>query len=130
INSQNKLFNTITASVREALVSKGCTYHGLTSRFDKVLSTLKDPDSAFNFTGAFNKYKSRFTEYASPAEVISDLEELPQEDTLDLLDTVIQVAEEENYNWSTTPEEVINWLEDVRIGNNLYAIVMMWDEFT
>ena len=62
--------------------------------------------------------------------MIEDLETLPQEDTLDLLDTIIQVAEEENYNWSSSPEEVINWLEDVRTGNNLYAIVLMWDEFT
>lgn len=130
INSQNKLFNVITASVRETLVSKGYTYLGSASRYDKVLSILKDPNASFNFVGAFNKYKARFTEYPTPQDVIADLEELPQEDTLDLLDTVIQIAEEENYNWSSTPEEVINWLEDVRIGNDLYAIVMMWDEFT
>lgn len=130
IDSQNKLFNAITASVRAAIIDKGYSYLGAASRYDKVLSILKDPDSSFNFVGAFNKYKARFTEYSSPQDVIDDLENLPQEDTLDLLDTVIQIAEEENYNWSSTPEEVINWLEDVRIGNNIYAIVMMWDEFT
>lgn len=130
IDSQNKLFNAITASVREALVTKSYSYIGSASRYDKVLSILKDPNSSFNFSGAFNKYKARFTEYSSPKDVIDDLENLPQEDTLDLLDIVIQIAEEENYNWSSTPEEVINWLEDVRIGNNIYAIVMMWDEFT
>ena len=130
INSQNKVFNAITASVKDALLEKKYSYIGTASRFDKVLEILKDPDSSFNFAGAFNKYRSRFTEYTSPAEVIEDLETLPQEDTLDLLDTIIQVAEEENYNWSSSPEEVINWLEDVRTGNNLYAIVLMWDEFT
>ena len=130
IDSPNKLFNAITASVREALISRDYTYLGSASRYDKVLSILKDPNSSFYFAGAFNKYKARFTEYPAPEDVIADLEELPQEDALDLLDTVIQIAEEENYNWSSTPEEVINWLEDVRIGNDLYAIVMMWDEFT
>lgn len=130
IDSQNKLFGAITTSVRETLKSKGYSYLGSASRYDKVLSILKDPDSSFNFSGAFNKYKARFTEYSAPQGVIDDLENLPQEETLDLLDIIIQIAEEENYNWSSTPEEVINWLEDVRIGNNIYAIVMMWDEFT
>lgn len=130
INSQNKLFSAITASVRDALKEKGYGYLGAASRYDKVLETLKDPNSSFNFAGAFAKYRARFTEYANPQGVIADLEELPQEENLDLLDTIIEVAEEENYNWSTTPDEVINWLEDVRIGNDIYAIVMMWDEFT
>lgn len=130
IDSQNKVFNAITASVRETLLTKGYSYLGSASRFDKVLSVLKDPDSSFNFEGAFRKYKARFTEYSTAKEVIDDLENLPAEDTLDLLDTIVQVAEEENYNWSSTPDEVINWLEDVRKGNNLYAIVFMWDEFT
>ncbi len=130
IDSQNKVFNAITASVRETLIAKGYSYLGSASRFDKVLAVLKDPNSSFNFEGAFRKYKARFTEYSSPQEVIDDLESLSQEDTLDLLDTIVRVAEEENYNWSSTPEEVINWLEDVRKGNNIYAIVLMWDEFT
>lgn len=130
IDTPNKLYNAITASVRKALADKGCPYLGSKSRYDKVLETLKDPDSSFNFAGAFRKYKARFMDYAEPQQVIEDLEELPREETLDLLDTVVQIAEEENYNWSSTPEEVIDWLEDVRKGNGLYAIVMMWDEFT
>lgn len=130
IDSQNKLFNAITASVRDTLKAKGYSYLGSASRYDKVLAVLKDPDSSFNFAGAFNKHRAKFTEYSKPADVIDDLEKLPQEDTLDLLDIIIQVAEEENYNWSSSPEEVINWLEDVREGNGLYAILFMWDEFT
>ena len=130
INSQNKLFNTITESVKDALRSKGYTYMGASSMMDKILLTLKDPDSAFNFRAAFNKYRSRFTEYSSVDGVIADLEELDTEDKLDLLDTIIKIAEDESYNWSVTPDEVINWVEDIRKGNGLYAIVFMWDEFT
>ena len=92
IDSQNKVFNAITASVRETLLTKGYSYLGSASRFDKVLSVLKDPDSSFNFEGAFRKYKARFTEYSTAKEVIDDLENLPAEDTLDLLDTIVQVA--------------------------------------
>ena len=130
INSQNKLFNTITESVKDALRSKGYSYMGASSMMDKILLTLKDPDSAFNFRAAFNKYRARFTEYSSVDGVIADLEELDTEDKLDLLDTIIKVAEDESYNWSVTTDEVINWVEDVRKGNGLYAIVFMWDEFT
>lgn len=130
INSQNKLFSTITESVKDALRSKGCSYMGASSMMDKILLTIKDPDSAFNFRAAFNKYRARFTEYSSVDSVISDLEELDTEDKLDLLDTIIRVAEDESYNWSITPDEIINWVEDVRKGNGLYAIVFMWDEFT
>lgn len=130
IDSQNKLFGAITTSVREAIKAKGYSYLGAASRYDKVLSILKDPDSSFNFSGAFKKHKARFTEYSSPEDVIDDLENLPREDTLNLLDIIIQIGEEENYNWSSTPEEVIEWIDDIRNGNNIYAIVMMWDEFT
>jgi hypothetical protein len=130
INTQNKLFNTITESVKDALRNNGYSYMGASSMMDKILLTLKDPDSAFNFRAAFNKYKARFTEYTSVDGVITDLEELDTEDKLDLLDIIIKIAEDESYNWSVTADEVINWVEDIRKGNGLYAIVFMWDEFT
>ena len=130
INSQNKLFSAIMEAVKEALRAKGCGYTGASSMADKILSTLKDPNSAFNFRGAFQKYRGRFLEYNSPESVIRDLEELDLEDRLSLLDTVIGVAEEESYNWSISPAELVDWLEDVRIGNGLYAIFFIWDEFT
>lgn len=130
LNSQNKLFNAIVESVKESLQLTGLTYTGGTSMLDKVLTTLKDPNSAFNFAGAFQKYRAKFTEYASAQSVICDLEELDLEDKLDLLDTIIDVADAEGYNWSMSPEEVVNWLEDVRKGNHLYAILFIWDEFT
>jgi len=125
-----RLFNTITESVKDALRSKGYSYMGASSMMEKILLTLKDPNSAFNFRAAFNKYRARFTEYSSVDGVIADLEDLDTEDKLDLLDTIIKVAEDESYNWAVTPDEVINWVEDVRKGNGLYAIVFMWDEFT
>lgn len=130
INSQNKLFNAIVESVKETLQIKGFKDFGNESLMEKVISTLKDPNSAFNFSGAFNKYKARFTDYSSPQSVIRDLEELELEERLELLDIIISVAEDESYTWSLSPDEVINWLEDVRIKNNIYAIVFIWDEFT
>lgn len=130
INTQNKLFAAIMESVKMALRGKGYAYMGSSSLLEKVLATLKDENSAFNFRGAFQKYRARFTEYTSAESVIKDLEALDTEDQLELLDTIISVAEDENYNWATSPEELIDWLDDVRKGNNIYSIVFIWDEFT
>ena len=131
INSQNKLFNAIVESVRKAVTEAGLTYIGAESLSDKVLTILKHPEtSAFNFQGVFNKYRGKFTEYNSVDSIIKDLEELDIEDKLGLLDTIIEVAAVEGFNWSMSTEDIVNWLEDVRKGNGLYAIVFIWDEFT
>lgn len=50
--------------------------------------------------------------------------------SLSLLDTIIEVAALEGFNWSMSPDDIVDWLEDVRKENNLYAIVFVWDEFT
>lgn len=132
INTQNKLFNTITTSVKDALVSKGYTYFGASSRYDKILATLKDKNSSFNFNAVFTKYHSKFTEYQNIEQIINDLEskDINTDEKIELLDRIIDVAEEEAYNWSTTPNEVVSWLNDVREKNNIQAIVFIWDEFT
>ena len=131
INTQDKLFNAIIESVRKAVSDTGLSYIGAESLSDKVLSTLKHPEtSAFNFQGTFNKYRGKFTEYNSVDSIIRDLEELDLEDKLGLLDTIIEVAALEGFNWSMSSEEIVDWLEDVRKGNNLYSIVFIWDEFT
>lgn len=130
IDRQNKLFNAIIEAVKETLKVEGYEYAGSRSLLDKVIATLKDPDSSFNFIGAFNKYRSKFTDYDSPRSVIRDLEELDLDEKLELLDIIIEVADLESFTWALSPEEVINWLEDVRKGNNIYAIMFIWDEFT
>lgn len=130
IDKQNKLFNAIIESVKDALKTNGYSYAGSKSLLDKVITTLKDPNSSFNFAGAFNKYRSKFTDYDSPQGIIEDLEELDLDEKLELLDTIVEVADLESFTWALSPEEVINWLEDVRKGNNIYSIVFIWDEFT
>ena len=131
INTQDKLFNAIVESVRKAVTDAGLTYTGAESLADKVLTILKNPEtSAFNFQGAFNKYRGRFTQYTSVDSIIRDLEELDLDDKLELLDTIIEIAALEGFNWSMSADEIVDWLEDVRKGNNLYSIVFIWDEFT
>ena len=130
INSQNKLFNTIIESVKRALRENGYTYTGAAGISEKVLATLKDPDSTFNFQAAFKKYRGKFLAYSSPEEVIEDLETLEGKERLDLLEDIADVAEKESYNWSMSVQDVIDRLRDVREKNNLYAVVFIWDEFT
>lgn len=131
INTQDKLFNAIIESVRKSVADAGLSYTGAESLSDKVITILRHPEtSAFNFQGAFNKYRSKFTEYSSVDSIIKDLEELDLEGKLSLLDTIIEVAALEGFNWSMSADEIVDWLEDVRKGNNLYSIVFIWDEFT
>jgi len=130
ILGDNRLFNAIYESIKVALKEKGYKYFGAKSQYDTVLDTLKDPDSSFNFAGAFNKYKGRFTEYSSPEGVIKDLEELDLDERLEILETVTEVAESEGFVWSRSSDEVIAWIDDVIKGNTLHSIVFIWDEFT
>lgn len=127
---QNRLFNCIIESVKDALRKNGCSYMGQKSQYDTVLSTLKDPSASFSFERAFEKHKLKFDGYATAASVIRDLEDLPLEDSVDLLETIIEVAELERYFWSTSVHDVITWLDDVIKGNKLYAMIFIWDEFT
>lgn len=130
ITGENRLLNSIRESIKEALRENGYQYLGQKSQYDIILDTLKDPHSAFNFANTFNKYKAKFTEYASPEGVIRDLEELDLDESIELLETIVEIAEKENYVWTSSTSEVINWIDDVVKGNSLYAIVFVWDEFT
>lgn len=127
---QNRLFNCIIESVKDSLRKNGLSYMGQKSQYDTVLSTLKDPQASFNFERAFERHKLKFDGYATAASVIRDLEDLPVEDSTDLLETIIEVAEFERYFWSTSVNDVIAWLDDIINGNHLYAMVFIWDEFT
>ncbi|MBF0318625.1 MAG: hypothetical protein HQL01_02300 [Nitrospirae bacterium] len=130
ITGDNRLFSAIQESIKKALKEKGYTYYGGKSLYTSILDILKTPDSSFNFAGAFKRYKEKFTEYATPDEVIKDLGELDTDGSLDLLQRIIEVADSEHFSYSHGADDVIAWIEDIIKGNNLYAIVFIWDEFT
>lgn len=127
---QNRLFNCIIESVKGALRKGGYSYLGHKSRYETIIATLKDPNSAFNFERVFEKHKLKFDGYSSSASIIKDLEDLPIEDCAELLEAIIEVAEQEHYSWDTSVTDIIDWLDDVVKGNKLYSIVFIWDEFT
>ena len=130
IDNQNKFFNTLIEAVKRELRAQGYKYFGAGGLVERVISTLKDPNSSFNFQAAFRKYRDRFLEYESANDVVLDLETLTDTERLDLLETVVAVAEHESYNWSQSVQDVMERLRDLRVNNNLHAVVFIWDEFT
>ncbi len=130
IIGDNHLFTAVQESIKKTLREKGYTYFGGKTLYDNILDIIKDPDNAFNFRGAFNKYKEKFTDYADVESVISDLEDLGADKCLELLERIMEVADISGFNFAKTADDVAMWLEDIIKSNNLYSIVFIWDEFT
>lgn len=130
ITSENKLFGAVQESVKEALKQKGYKYFGSKSLRDNILDRLTEPHGAFNFEGAFKKYREKFKEYADPQDVIKDLKTLDADICLDLLERILETADQEGFNFAKSVDDVVFWLEDVIKGNDLLSVIFMWDEFT
>ncbi|KJU83051.1 hypothetical protein MBAV_004751 [Candidatus Magnetobacterium bavaricum] len=131
IIGDNKLFGVIQESIKQALKEKGYTYLGAKSLYSNMLDILKTPDHPFNFTAAFWYCKAHFTEYASPEEVVSDIERLDGDSSLELMMRVVEIADNLGFHgFLRSHKDIIDWIEDVIKGNNLRCIVFIWDEFT
>lgn len=140
INTQDKLFNAIVESVRRAVSDAGLTYTGAESLSDKVLTILKHPEtSAFNFQGAFNKYRGKFTEYSSVDSIVKDLEELDLEDNIvkvpyallkelrpeliTIVDQFSLIKDNAQFNKAETASTIANLADDfVEFFNNQYEV--------
>ncbi len=130
IIGDNRLFTAVQQSIKDALEARGYTYFGGKTLYDNILDIIKDPDNPFNFKGAFNKYKEKFTEHADVESVIEDLEELGADKCLELLERIIEVADLSGFNFAKTADDVAMWIEDIIKTNKLHSIVYIWDEFT
>lgn len=130
IIGDNRLFIAIQETIKEALKRKGCTYFGGKTLYDNILDKIRDPDNVFNFNGAFNKYKEKFLDHRDVNSVIRELEELGADGSLELLQRIVDVADRSGFNFATTANDVVLWLEDVISANKLQSIVFIWDEFT
>lgn len=126
----NRLFTAIQESVKQALRDKGYTKIGGQTLYDNVLDILKDPESTYNFRNAFSKYRNKFLEYPSAESVVEGLEKLGPDDSLTLLDRIIEVADLSGVNLARSANDVVMWIKEIIELNNLYAIVFIWDEFT
>lgn len=129
IYGNNQLFSAVSESIKSTLRNKGYDYRGGRTLYDKILSILKDPNSPFNFKGAFENNKGKFTDCALANEVVTDLENLGPDNSLELLQTIIEVADSVGFNFTQSPTEIVSWIKDV-IETNKIKLVFIWDEFT
>lgn len=118
IVGDNRLFIAVQESIKKALKDKGYKYFGAKALYDTILDRLKDIDGPFNFKGIFNSYRNKFMDYSSPEEVIKDIEELGPEDCLDLLETIVEVAELSGFNFGNDVETVTQWISDIIVSAN------------
>lgn len=129
IVGNNQLFTAVAESIKSGLKDKGYTYIGGRTLYDKILDILQDPDASFNFKGAYARNKNRFTAYSSAEEVVEELAYLGPEGSLDLLQTIIEVADADGFNFTQSESEIVGWLRDI-IQTNKIKIVFIWDEFS
>jgi hypothetical protein len=127
ITTAERLLIEVQQSVKKALENGGCTYLGGRTAYESILRRLTDENSTFNFKAAFEKYRLDFGEYSSYEHVIADLK---NENDYKLVETVARVMEREGFAYFDGVEDIKDWLEDIIKGNNLKAIVFIWDEFT
>ena len=129
IVGNNQLFTAVAESIKSALRINGYEYTGGRTLYDKILGILKDSNSSFNFKGAFAKNKNRFTAYASSEDIVKELEYLGATDSLELLQTIVEVADADGFNFAQSETEIVSWIRDVITTNNV-KIVFIWDEFS
>lgn len=127
ITTSRRLLVEVQQSVRKALENAGYTYLGGTTAYETILKKLTEDNSPFRFDVVFKKHSLDFGEYSSTEQVIHALQTA---ENYKLVETVARVMEEEGFNYISSVDEVKDWLEDVIKGNNLKAIVFIWDEFT
>lgn len=130
IIGEDRLVNAIWDSVKSSLQANGYTYMGQNSQREKILEIIRSPESPFNFKIAFEQNRAKFEGYSSVSSVIEDLDNLHPDDSADLLEIIIEVASSYNFHFYSNIHHLIEWLDDVRTGNDIYATVFIWDEFT
>jgi hypothetical protein len=130
ITGDNMFFNILQTSVRKILVQNGCSYMGGKTSYDNILDILKNENSPFNFKIVFNTHRNYFSEFASPQDVISFLEMKGPELSAELLERISEVMIKSNFNYASSVSDIREWISDIIKGNNLKAIVFIWDEFS
>ena len=129
IRDDNRLFMEIQRGIREALRERGLNYMGGHSLYEQVIEKTCSPDSSFNFKNAFRNHCHVFEGYQTSAEeVLSELRDNPNDSIL--LGKALEVLELEGQYLESSVDKIKDWIKDVIDGNQIDAIVFIWDEFT
>ena len=127
------MFYSIAASIRKELEVQGLAYFGEQSQYDNVVKAFKNGILSDVFPRLFEKYQERFLEYTDSASLIQELEKMDptRYETGKLVSDIVDICSIEGIQtFMQTPESLCDWVNDVRNGNNLQAIILIWDEFT
>jgi len=124
INSNRKLLMEIQEAIKEQLKNKGYKNAYTKGILDTIMEKITE--GLFNWEGIYSKYRDRFLTIGSSEEVIDRL----RSGDIKTSEKVAQVLEEEGVNLADTPHEVVAWIKEVIVENELQGIVFIWDEFT
>lgn len=133
ITNDNLLFYTISEAIRKELKTQGHTYMGQRSQYDSVVESLNDDIFKTTFPKLFEKYQDRFLEFPDCDYLMKKLPlmESASEDTARIVADIVDIYSSEGiHRFMTTPTALCAWVNDVRKGNNLQSIMLIWDEFT
>lgn len=133
ITNDNLLFYSIAASIRKELEIKGFSYFGEHSQYENVVKAFNNGILRDVFPRLFEKYQDRFLEFTDSNSLIEELTKMDptRYETGKLVSDIVDICSQEGIQtFIQTPESLCDWIADVKKGNNLQAIVLIWDEFT
>ena len=134
INSVQSLVVAVYESISKALEEYGLTYKGQGALRDRIADWIKQDEARREFFAKLidrPKYKNKGS-FAGKTiqDIISELYNHDKEAsnlTLDILD----MAREEGISaFSADMDALIAWIKDIIDGNNLTALLLIWDEFS
>ncbi|SHE91973.1 hypothetical protein SAMN02745218_01069 [Desulfofundulus australicus DSM 11792] len=130
ITSSLKLLVEIQQGIKEKLKEKG--YGDVTGEtlYDAVVRKLADPRSTFDWPKAFERYRGKFLDFSSAEDVLDKLKAGDVEQTVNLVERVARVLENEGFIVQDDPQSIKNWLKEIIRQNSLAGILFIWDEFT
>lgn len=131
INSDRDLVIAIQESIKVALKENGLENKGEAALKDAVIIWLSDESNKDYFNNLISKkHKNLFAEENVDA-IIKNLNIYSEASLISLMNKVFVVADEAGISaLKMDIDGLINWIKSVIDGNQLKAIMFIWDEFT
>lgn len=131
IKNDNSLVFAIQNSIIEALKDGGFSGMGQNSLRDSTVEWLSDEANKAYFNTLISKQYEDLFGGDNTDDIISKLNSYSGASLQEIMDKVMKVAEERQFKaLSLDPDRLTEWINSVIRGNNLKALIFIWDEFT
>ncbi|MCL6559221.1 MAG: hypothetical protein K6U74_10575, partial [Firmicutes bacterium] len=130
VTSSLKLLVEIQQGIKEKLKEKGYGDVAGETLYEAIVRKLADPRSTFDWPKAFERYRGKFLDFSTAGDVLARFKAGDIEQTVNLVERVARVLENEGFIVQDDPQSVKNWLKEVIHQNSLAGILFIWDEFT